>query len=87
MDSSKYNIGKIKSYDNFVGEIVAKDGTYIFTSYEVLEEPINPNDMVIFRGEQIQNINKAFFIKRINPEKDLKSSDYKKTKKISTQGE
>lgn len=83
MAYSNFDIGKIRSYDNFVGEIVSQKGTYMFTNKDLsTEEEININDTVIFRGENVQNIKKAFFIRKIDLTKNLNSEIEQKIKKL-----
>lgn len=83
MDSNKtYNIGKIRSYDQYVGEIIAKDGTYIFLNEDPYnEEKYGLNDVVLFRGEEIQGAKKAFFVKKLNNTKDYEEEISKLLKK------
>lgn len=81
MESHNCQIGKVRTFDEFVGEIVSSNGVYLFTKEGILEgEKINPNDMVVFRGEEVTNTKKAFFIKKITPNKSLEEVIYKKTK-------
>lgn len=85
MDYNKATIlvGKVRSFDELTGEIVSKEGIYLFTQDEISEgEVITINDMVLFRGEEVQGQNKAYFIKKLNPEKDLNNQIYTKTKSI-----
>jgi hypothetical protein len=85
MDYNKttITIGKIKSYDQATGEIVSQEGIFLFTKEDISEEElININDMVLFRGEEIQGQKKAFFIRHLNPSKDISDQVYTKTKKI-----
>jgi hypothetical protein len=85
MDYNKttISIGKIKSYDQATGEIVSQEGIFLFTKEDISdEELININDMVLFRGEEIQGQKKAFFIRKLNPTKDLNNQVYTKTKSI-----
>jgi hypothetical protein len=73
MDSNQsYNIGKIRAYDNYIGEIIAKDGTYIFVNEDnINNEKFKLNDIVMFRGEEIQGLKKAFFVKKLTSEKNF----------------
>lgn len=74
-------IGKVRSYDNITGEIIAKEGSFIFTSNNVdPEDSLNIDDIVFFRGEEVQGTKKAFYIKKLNPDKDLNNQIYQKTK-------
>lgn len=79
----KISVGKIRSYDQTTGSIVSQDGNFIFTKEAIVEnEELNPNDMVLFRGEEVQGQKKAFFIRKLNPTKDLNNQVYTKTKSI-----
>ena len=83
MDSNQsYNIGKIRAYDNYIGEIIAKDGTYIFVNEDNINtEKFKLNDIVMFRGEEIQGLKKAFFVKKLTSEKNFEEeikNNYKK---------
>ena len=85
MDYNKATVlvGKVRNFDETTGEIVSKEGIYLFTRDEISEgEVITINDMVLFRGEEVQSQKKAYFIKKLNPEKDLNNQIYTKTKSI-----
>ena len=85
MDYNKATVlvGKVRNFNETTGEIVAKEGIYLFTQDEISEgEVITINDMVLFRGEEVQGQKKAYFIKKLNPEKDLNNQIYTKTKSI-----
>lgn len=82
-NNAKVLIGKIIEYDNYVGSIAAKDGIYLFTQEDIVDgEELLLKDLVIFRGEDIQNQKKAYFIKKLNPKKNLGNQIYIKTKNI-----
>lgn len=59
-----YNVGKVRKYKNYVGEIISKDGVYIFTSEDTTDN-IKDGDMVIFRAEEIHNIKIAHFVQKV----------------------
>ena len=83
MDYNKatVSIGKVRNYDNCVGDIITKNGIFIFTHEDILDgEIIKKGDIVIFRAEEIQNQNKAFFIKKLAREKKLTPKLYTKKK-------
>lgn len=76
-------VGKIRSYNGVTGEVVSKDGIYIFTQDNILEgENISQNDIVVFRGELVQNVRFAYFIKKVTPSKLSDSEFYKSNKSI-----
>lgn len=82
METNSINIGKIRTFDNYVGEIVSQDGIYLFTKENTIpEENLKENDTVIFRGEKINNTNVAYFIKRLDPNLDFNEQIKTKTKK------
>lgn len=74
-------IGKVRNFDNVTGEIVSKEGTFNFNANNISDgETITNEDVVLFRGEQVHGVPKAFFIKRINPDLNLQDQIYQKTK-------
>lgn len=82
-NNATVTIGKVKSYNECVGDIVAKEGIFMFTKEDIVEEEsIVISDMVIFRGEEVQGQKKAFFIRKLNPSKNIDDQVYAKTKKI-----
>lgn len=82
-NNATVTIGKVRTYDECVGDIVAKEGTFMFTNEDIAEEEnIAINDMVLFRGEEVQGQKKAFFIRKLNPSKNLNDEIYTKTKSI-----
>ena len=80
-NNTTISIGKVRNYDQMVGDIVSKEGTFLFTKEDIAEEYINVNDLVLFRGEEVQGQKKAFFIRKINPSKDLNEQIYTKRKR------
>lgn len=86
MDYNKtiVTVGKIRSYNGITGEIVSKEGVYIFTEDNILEgENILPNDIVVFRGEPVQDVRVAYFVKKVTPSKLLDGEFYKSSKSIN----
>ena len=66
MDYNKATVlvGKVRNFNETTGEIVAKEGIYLFTQDEISEgEVITINDMVLFRGEEVQGQKNAYFIR------------------------
>lgn len=51
--------GLVKSFDGFSGVIISSDGEYIFLKEDVLGK-IKEGDLVLFKGETIHDIKKAF---------------------------
>lgn len=83
MDSKNtLNIGKIRNYDNFIGEIVTNDGVYLFANESISDkESLNVEDTVMFRGEEIQGVKKAFFVKKLSLDKNIDEQVSLKLKK------
>lgn len=82
-NNAQITVGKVRTYNSITGEIVAKDGIYIFTQDNIVAgEEIALNDMVVFRGEKVQDVRVAYFIKKLNPSKDLNEQIYTKTKSV-----
>jgi hypothetical protein len=73
MEYNKINVGKIRSFneETGVGEIVTSSNTYMFTLNDLKTPNIEEGDLVKFRGELINDTNKAFFVTKITPEHDL----------------
>lgn len=88
MEYNSYTIGKVRTFDNYVGEIISQDDVYLFIAENISSpEKIAANDMVLFRGEEINNVKTAFFIKKLNHNLDLEEEVYRKVKRIETDQE
>lgn len=61
-----HSIGKITKYKDYVGEIVSKDGKYMFTTNEN-NNTFQEGDFVVFRAENKQNMKVAYFVNKITP--------------------
>lgn len=60
-----FEIGKVIKYENKEGLILTKDGNkYLFLEKD-LKTKINIKDLVIFRPEIVNDINRAFFVKNL----------------------
>jgi len=60
----KIQIGIVKDFNNHYGKIITSDSIYTFLHTDIEpNEKIENNDYVIFRGENINGVYKAFFIK------------------------
>lgn len=60
----KFEIGKVKDYDGFTGCISAPSGNFEFFKNDINDSnDININDYVLFRGEVINNIHRAYFVR------------------------
>lgn len=83
MEYNNYTIGKVRTFDNYFGEIIAQDGVYMFISEDISPtEVIEVNDMVLFRAEEINNVKKAFFIKKLNKNLNIEDEVIRKVKKL-----
>lgn len=56
-----YKIGKVVSFDKYVGEIVDEDAKYLFLDTD-LKDLVRVGDIVVFSYEKIGDENRAFFI-------------------------
>lgn len=76
MDYDNINkIGKIKTIDKEygVGEIVAIDDLYLFTVNDIKED-LNVGDIVKFRGEEVNEEKRAFFVDKIDETFEIKNN-------------
>ena len=63
----QYNFGKILEYNGIQGTILTQNDTFIFlTENENLN--FKKGDLVIFRPEEIHNVKRAFFVKKVTEE-------------------
>lgn len=61
-----FNIGKIIKYEDKQGLILTESGDkYLFLDSD-LKHKIQLNDLVIFRPEKVNNVDRAFFVNKIN---------------------
>lgn len=65
------NIGKILTYDGYVGTIIDNKGIkYIFTNNDLKDKQINEGDLVKFKSEIFETVEikeyTARFIKKVN---------------------
>ncbi len=82
-NNSLVTIGKVRTYDSLTGEIISKEGLYLFTQESISDgENINVNDIVLFRGEEINNTKVAFFVRKLNPNKNINDQISRRTKNI-----
>ena len=58
-----YKIGKVVSFDKYVGEIVDEDAKYLFLDTD-LKDLVRVGDIVAFSYEKIGDENRAFFIEK-----------------------
>ena len=76
MDYDNINkIGKIKEINKEfgVGEIVTIDDVYLFTINDIKED-INVGDIVKFRGEDVNEEKRAFFVNKIDSNYKIKKN-------------
>ena len=70
--NTKMLIGKVRTYNDITGEIVSKDGLYLFTTEDIIDnENLCVEDIVTFRGEEIHGSKRAYFIRKVTPKKEL----------------
>ena len=58
-----YKIGKVVSFDKYVGEIVDEDAKYLFLDTD-LKDLVRVGDIVVFSYEKIGDENRNFFIEK-----------------------
>lgn len=61
-----YSLGKIIKYKDYVGEIMSKEGKYMFTSNEN-NNNFQEGDLVMFRPEKLYDVKVAYGVKKIKP--------------------
>ena len=67
-------VGKVIEFDGYTGEIVDKEKKYIFLDQDILDNVEN-NDIVVFQGEKVGDINRAFLVRKLAPkDKKVKST-------------
>lgn len=67
-------VGKVIEFDGYTGEIVDKEKKYIFLDQDILDNVEN-NDIVVFQGEKVGDINRAFLVRKLTPkDKKVKST-------------
>lgn len=71
MQESKMLKGKVieADYKKGVFSLISSDIIFIFTKKDILDDIIKTDDIVSFRGEEINGIKRAFFIKKIGDDK------------------
>ncbi len=70
-------IGKIYSYKNELGKILTTDDEYIFNVNDLENNTIKEGDIVQFRPEEVNGLNRAFFISKINNKEDIDNNKVK----------
>lgn len=91
MDYDQIQVGKITKYNDFtqIGEIVSKMGSFFFVKSDLAyedDEELQINDIVQFRGEQVQDVNRAFFVKKFKQPKEYDNISYMKKYKGLNEG-
>lgn len=68
-------IGRVKEINKElgVGKIIDIDNIYLFTINDIKED-INVGDIVKFRGENVKNTKKAFFVNKITEDYEIKDN-------------
>ena len=69
-------LGKIKSYSKGIGEIESDENLYMFLDKDLIakenKESYNLNEEVLFRGETVKGVNRAFFVRKPKDEEEVK---------------
>ena len=79
MDYNVITIGKIREidYSKGVGKIVSVDKIYQFTVNDSsVFNDLKVGDLVRFRSEQVNNVNKAFFVNKVDREYNFANEDH-----------
>ncbi len=66
----RYEIGKVVSFDGYIGYIVSTSGKYMFLDKDIKSD-ITVGDYVSFRGEIVGEVKKAFFISKVDNKNNL----------------
>lgn len=76
---SEIKIGKVKEYNKLsgVGEVVATDDIYFFTSENLKSDIVEKGDLVKFRAETVNNKKVAFFVDKIDNNYEFKKNTIK----------
>lgn len=75
----KFEIGKVTEFNGCSGKIISKSGSYLFLDKDIINNGyFEIGDYVIFRGEKVEETNRAFFVqlfsKKINNIMVIKSN-------------
>ncbi len=66
VNDMNFEIGKVVEYSNKEGKILTKEGQkYLFLEKD-LKTDINIKDLVIFRPELVNDVNRAYFVRNLN---------------------
>lgn len=57
-------IGKVKFFDGEQGIIVTEDTKVLLLEENLVDKDIKEGDIVFFRNEVINNVDKAFFVRK-----------------------
>ena len=63
-----FEIGKVIEYDGFKGMILTPNDKYMFLNEDInhdLSKEVSIGDIVRFRGEEVQNVKKAYFVEKL----------------------
>ena len=73
MEQDKNTIGRIREYDekSGIGEIISLQNSYMFLIDDLCYNDASKGDLVKFRAEKVNDINKAFFIRKFENKKEL----------------
>lgn len=81
----RFQIGKIIKYDGQYGEIISHNNNYKFLKKDIETSlDLKTNDYVLFRGEFVNGIYRAFFVKFVS--KTIENTDFHKICRELTMG-
>lgn len=72
----EYEIGKVTNYNGVQGSVITTTDNYLLLDKDI-EDEISNGDIVRFRGEEVQGIKRAFFVKKL-PTNVLEQKIYRK---------
>lgn len=66
----EFKLGIVRNYDNDIGTIVTTSEEYIFNSDELENGEVEEGDVVLFRPEVVNGINRAFFVSKVKSKEE-----------------
>lgn len=62
----EFKLGKVYSFENRLGKIITEQEEYIFNEDDLEVKNIKKGDIVKFRPETVNDINRAFFVTKVD---------------------
>ena len=62
----EFKLGKVYSFENRLGKIITEQEEYIFNEDDLEVKNIKKGDIVKFRPEIVNDINRAFFVTKVD---------------------